>query len=660
MRSEVEFRVKGELTGALDFPFAFSVHSDYNSVDRYRLPQDWAESRRFRPQNDGREMSVHSSPPRPGSARILLRCYSYLRPYWLLTAVAYLLVLAITGLSLLIPQVVRWIVDRGIEGGDTGLLVWSVLTLLVLTLLKGVLSFFQGRWTEISSQGVAYDLRNAIHHKLSALSFSYHDRAQTGQLLSRAVQDVERIRFLTGRATLRLAEATTLLAGTSVALILMNPRLALLALATMPLLAYVAFRFGRRYRPLSLEIQQQLAVLTTRLEQNLLGARVVKAFAQEVAETVRFNRENDRWFSLSAEAARLEAVVVPLIDLIASAGTVFIIWYGGRLVIQGQLTLGELVAFSTYLGQLVQPVRRLGMIIPALAMAAAAGERIFEILDAQSEVQDVPDAEPLPPVRGHVRFEDVSFAYFRRHQVLRDLSFEVLPGQVVALLGATGSGKSTIINLIPRFYDPTEGRITLDGHDLSRVTLSSLRDQIGIVLQETTLFAASIRENIAFGCPHAGNAEIVAAARAAQAHEFIVEMPDGYDTPVGERGVTLSGGQKQRIAIARALLKDPRVLILDDATSSVDTETEQLIQLALERLMRGRTSFVIAQRLSTVRMADLILVLEKGRIAASGTHEELLRSSGLYAELYHRQLRPQARDPSWEQPLAYVPQEPGL
>jgi ATP-binding cassette subfamily B protein len=322
-------------------------------------------------------------------------------------------------------------------------------------------------------------------------------------------------------------------------------------------------------------------------------------------------------------------------------GTVFIIWYGGHLVIQGQLTLGELVAFSAYLGQLVQPVRRLGMIIPALAMAAASGERIFGILDTHSEVKDGPGAVPLPPIRGQVRFENVSFSYFGRHTVLSSLNFEVLPGQIVALLGATGSGKSTIINLIPRFYDPTEGCITLDGHDLREVTLNSLRDQIGIVLQETTLFAASVRENITFGSPGATESEILAAARAAQAHDFILSMPQGYDTPVGERGVTLSGGQKQRIAIARALLKDPRVLILDDATSSVDTETERQIQLALQQLMKGRTSFVIAQRLSTVRAANLILVLDRGRIVASGTHQQLLRTSGLYAEIYHRQFWPQ-------------------
>lgn len=577
---------------------------------------------------------------KPGAGRVVLRCLSYLRPYWRLTARGYLSLLAINALALTIPQFIRWIVDRGIRDHDTRLLAWSVLALLGLTLIKGRLAFLQGRWVEIASQNVAYDLRNAIHRQLSSLSFSYHDRTETGQLLSRAVQDVDRIRFLAGRALLRIVEGGTLLLGTAIVLLLMNPRLALLALITTPLLAYRGLQFGRHFRPLSLAIQQQLAMLTTRLEQNLRGTRVVKAFAQETAEITHFDRENEHWFDLATQAARLQALNLPFMDLIANIGTVFIIWYGGQLVIRGALTLGELVAFSTYLSQLAQPVRRLGFIVSAIAQAAAAGERVFEILDAVSEVRDAPGAKVLPPVSGHVRFEEVSFAYFGRHQVLHEMTFEAAPGQVIALLGATGSGKSTIINLIPRFYEPTSGRITVDGWDIGHVTLNSLRDQIGIVLQETTLFAASIRENIAFGCPDATEDEIVAAAKAAQAHSFIVETPQGYDTPVGERGATLSGGQKQRIAIARALLKDPRILILDDATSSVDTETEQLIQMALERLMQGRTSFVIAQRLSTIRKADLVLMLEKGRIAAQGTHKELLRTSGLYAEVYYHQLRP--------------------
>ena len=572
--------------------------------------------------------------------RILVRCFSYLRPYWKETAAAYTTLFLITGLSLLIPQFIRWIIDQGIEQQNLRLLAGSVAGLLGLALARGVLTYFQGRWTEVASQSVAYDLRNDIHHKLADLSFAFHDRSETGQLLSRAVQDVDRIRFLTGRAVLRLVDGAVLMLATAVVLIAMNPALALLSLAALPLLAYRAYGFGRQIRPLSLAVQQQLAVLTTRLEQNLRGARIVKAFAQEKAEFGRFSADNEIWFDLSAQSAVLRSRNVPLLDLISNISTVVIIWYGGLLVTRGQLSLGELVAFTAYVGQLIQPVRRLGMIIPAVAMAIAGGERIFEILDTKSQVAEAPDADPLPPVRGHVRFEHVSFGYISRHMVLQDIDFDVKPGQVVALLGATGSGKSSIINLLPRFYDPTAGRITVDGYDIRTVTLASLRDQIAIVLQETTLFAASVYENIAFGRPDASEEDVIAAAKAAQAHDFILEMADDYRTEVGERGVTLSGGQKQRIAIARALLKDPRILILDDATSSVDSETEQQIQRALSNLMAGRTAFVIAQRLSTVRMADLILVLERGRIGAAGRHEDLLRTSEVYAAIYHGQLAP--------------------
>ncbi len=592
-----------------------------------------------------------SPSPKPVTAvkgddwQLIWRCYHYLFPYWRTAASTYGVMILITGLALTIPQLIRWIVDRGIREQNISLLSWAVLGLLVLTLIKGILTFFEGRWSEVQSQNVAYDLRNDIHSKLAALSFAYHDRTEAGQLLSRAMQDVERVRFLTGRATLRLVSSVMLAVGTAAVLLWMNPRLALLSMAAIPILAHRAYEFGRRMRPLSMAIQQQLAVLTTRLEQNLRGARVVKAFAQEEAEIQHFETENGHWFDLAARTARLQAVNVPLLDFISNVGSIFIIWYGGRLVINGQLTLGELVAFSTYLSQLIQPVRRVGMIVPAISMAATAAERVFEILDAESSVKDAPDAYPLPPVQGHVRFKHVGFSYFKRHQVLHDITLEAEPGQIVALLGATGSGKSSVINLIPRFYDPTEGYVKIDGHDLRRVTLNSLRDQIGIVLQETTLFADTIRENIRFGRPDASEEEIIAAAQAAQAHDFIQAMPKGYATEVGERGATLSGGQKQRISIARALLKDPRILMLDDATASVDTATEQLIQKALANLMQGRTSFVIAQRLSTVRAADLIVVLNKGRISASGSHEELLRTSEIYAQIYHGQLLTQEDRP---------------
>ena len=588
--------------------------------------------------------------PRSGRSRVLRRCLSYLRPYWRHVAGAYACLLVNNGASLAMPLIIGWIVDQGIRSADTSVIVRGVAALMGVTLARGAAEFCTGRWTEVASQNVAYDLRNRIHRKLQSLSFSYHDQAETGQLLTRAIGDVDRVRFLTGRAVLRLIEVSTLIIGIAASMLLLNTRLALLTLITVPFLAAGGLWFGMRYRPLSRMVQQQMANVTTRLEQNLRGARIVKAFAQEGNEIKRFEDEIQQLFGLNIRASRMNALNQSMLQLIASAGLVFVLLYGGRLMIAGTLTLGALVAFTTYVGQLAAPVRRLGWVIASISQAVASGERVFEILDAQSEVEDAPDAVSLGQVRGHVRFAHVSFAYFGRHQVLADIDFEVHPGQVVALLGSTGSGKSSVINLIPRFYDPTEGQILIDGQNIRRVTVNSLRQQIGIVLQDTTLFATSVRENIAFGRPEATEEEIVAAAKAASAHDFILALSKGYDTYVGEEGATLSGGQKQRLAIARAILKDPAILILDDATSSVDTETEALIQAALARLMQGRTSFVIAQRLSTVRQADHVLVMDRGRIVARGlrtaehsAHEELLRTNGLYAQIYHQQLRPREK-----------------
>lgn len=578
--------------------------------------------------------------PKPSKSlfSLLWRVYGYLRPYWGYTFGAYATLLLILAINMTVPRFIGWIIDTGISGNQPFVLTWSVLALIGLSLVKGLFTYFQGRWSEVASQNVAYNLRNEIQCKLTSLSFSFHDQAETGELLSRAIQDVERIRFLTGRATVRILDGSIMLLVTAVVLLTMDWRLALLVLLTMPLLVLRALRYGSRLRPLSLQVQKQLAVLTTTVEQNLRGTRVVKAYAQEAEEIARFERANERWFTLSSMSAKMQAFNGPLLILIANIGVVAIIWYGGTQVINGQLTLGELIAFTTYLGQLIEPVRRLGMIIPAVSIAGSAAERVFDILDADSDVKDEPDAQPLGEMRGRVRFEHVSFGY-RDRKVLDDIDFEVQPGQIVALLGTTGSGKSTIISLIPRFYDPTAGRILIDGVDIRHAQLHSLRSQIGIVLQETTLFAGSIRENIAFGSKNASEESIQRAAQAAQAHEFIVKTSKGYDTRIGERGVTLSGGQKQRLAIARAILLNPRLLILDDATASVDTETEYLIQKAFEELMKGRTTFVIAHRLSTVRKADLILVLENGRIAARGTHEQLLQTSPLYQEIYHQQLK---------------------
>jgi ATP-binding cassette subfamily B multidrug efflux pump len=585
---------------------------------------------------------------RPGAWQTLVRSMGYLRPYKWFVAGAYLGLLVINGITLAIPLLIRSIIDDGITNGNMAVILSRVMALMGLALVRGLFVFLSGRWTEYASQHVAYDLRNDLHDKLQSFSFSYHDKARTGQLLARAISDVDRVRYITGRGVLRLVEVVTLTLGIALAMISMDLRLAVLVLLIVPVLAAIAWEFGRRYRPLSRAIQQQIADLTTRLEENLRGARVVKAFAQEDAAMDRFGRENLRLFGYNITATRMRALLLPLLTLVAGAGTLLSLLFGGWLVILGTLTIGELVAFTTYASQLRNPVRRLGIVTSGVAQAIAASERVFEILDTQSEVEDLPGAQPLGAVQGHVRFEQVSFSYFGVHQVLKGIDFEVQPGQVVALLGPTGSGKSTVINLIPRFYDPTQGRILIDGHDIRYVMVSSLRQQIGIVFQDTRLFATSIGENIAFGRPDASEADIVAAAQAAAAHEFIMELPEQYDTPVGERGITLSGGQKQRVAIARALLKDPGILILDDATSSVDVETEAQVQAALARLMEGRTSFVIAQRLSTIRQADLVLVLEQGQIAACGrrsaqstAHDMLLRTSGLYAQIYERQLRPQ-------------------
>ena len=550
----------------------------------------------------------------------------------------YITMVLIDLIAMVNPQVIRWTIDKGIGTGNTSLLSLAVGGLLVLVLIKGVLTYHEGLWTEVASQNVAYDLRNALQRKITELSFSFHDKAEAGDLLSRAIQDVERIRMLTGRAIFRIIEAIFMMLITAGVMIWMNPRLGLLAIVAMPLLIIRSIRFGKVFRPLSLKIQKQLSVLTTRVEQNLRGVRVIKTFAQEEAEIQRFAIENQKWYDLSALSARMQSNNMPLLNLIADISSVAILLYGGMMVINHALTLGELVAFTTYVAQIVTPVRYLGMMLPAITIATASAERVFEILDTAPMVNDEPGAPDLVLERGEVHFENVSFAYGRQTGVLKGISFTAEPQQVIALLGPTGSGKTSVVNLIPRFYDPTAGRIRIDGVDIRSVNLNSLRSQIGVVLQETTLFAASIRENITFGKPDATQSEIEAAAKDAQAHEFILQMPDGYDTEVGERGRTLSGGQKQRLAIARALLTDPRILILDDATSSVDSETEHLIQLALERVMHGRTTFVIAHRLSTIHSADLILVLDKGRIVARGRHADLLQSSLLYASIYHQQL----------------------
>ena len=513
------------------------------------------------------------------------------------------------------------------------------LVMVLFAVSRGLFTFAQNYLSQALSQRIAFELRNDLFAKIQRLSFSYHDRNRTGQLMIRATDDVERLRGFIGQGLLLALQALILLVGTLLILFATNVHLTLVVLPVLPIAMVVFMIFGATVQPLFREVQQRLARVNTVLQENLAGFAVVKAFAREDDEQARFHAANDAEVAQRIKVSRIFSFLFPFIFLVANLGQAAILYFGGREIVQGAFTLGEWQKFSLYLTFLFIPMGQLGFIISLMAQAGASAGRIFEILDAANDVKNKPDAVPLPPIRGHVTFDHVTFRYFGDGEpVLDDVSFEALPDQTIALLGATGSGKTTIINLIPRFYDVSQGRVLVDGRDVRDVTIESLRRQIGIVLQETTLFSGTIRDNIAFGRTDASDQEVIAAAKAAAAHDFITSFPQGYHTPVGERGSTLSGGQKQRIAIARSLLLDPRILILDDSTSSVDVATEQRIQQALAGLMKGRTSFVIAQRISTVLNADRILVLERGRIVDQGNHQELLERCALYAEIYHSQL----------------------
>ncbi len=525
-----------------------------------------------------------------------------------------------------------------IDGAPNALLTAGLLIVL-FSIVRGLFAFLSAYWAEKNSQGVAFDMRNDLFAKIQKLSFSYHDKNRTGQLMIRATDDVEKVRLFIGQGLVQLLGAVVLLVAVLVILFTTNTQLALTALPIVPLGLIVFMIFGAISGPLFGQVQQKLSDLNTILQENLAGIKVVQAFTREKQQQTKFRAAADSLLQQQITVTRVLVFLFPLIFLIANMGQTAVTYFGGRQIINSTLTFGEWQEFSLYLLYLFLPLGQFGFIVTQLGQASASASRIFEILDARNDVTDRPGAQVLPPVAGTVKFENVTFRYFGSGDpVLREVTFEARPGQTIALLGATGSGKTTIINLLPRFYDPTQGRITIDGYDLRDVTLDSLRSNIGIVLQETTLFSGAIRDNIAFGKPEATMEEVSEAAKAAAAHEFIESFPQGYDTPVGERGSTLSGGQKQRIAIARALLLNPHILILDDSTSSVDLATEAKIQKALDRLMKGRTSFVIAQRISTVINADQILVLDKGAVVAQGQHEDLMEDSPIYAEIYNSQL----------------------
>jgi ATP-binding cassette, subfamily B, multidrug efflux pump len=589
-----------------------------------------------------------------GSFKHLGRAIRYLGRYRRTTAIAYLSLFLSTAAQLVVPQMVQNILDA-VGGAVTTLqsgvdplqvrsaaeaaLYWSIALTLIFAVIRGLFAFAQSYMSEKVSQELAFDFRNELFAKIQHLSFSYHDRNQTGQLMIRATDDVEKLRVFIGQGLLLALQALVLLVGSLVLLGITNWNLTLHVLPILPIALLLFMLFGAISQPLFGKVQAKLSALNTVLQENLAGIKVVKAFAREAQEQHRFNQAAEDLMHQQIVLARIFSFLFPVIFLIANLGQVVVIYFGGNQVIANTLTVGEWQKFSLYLVLVFFPIGQLGFIISQMSQASASATRIFEILDAKNEVADKPNAQPLPVVQGHVVFQDVTFRYFNSSDpVLSGVNLEAHPGETVALLGATGSGKTTIINLIPRFYDVSEGKVLIDGYDVREVQLESLRRQIGIVLQETNLFMGTIRDNIAFGRPEATDEEVIEAARAAAAHDFIMSFPQGYDTPVGERGATLSGGQKQRVAIARALLLDPHILILDDSTSSVDVATEVHIQRALDRLMQGRTSFVIAQRISTVLNADQILVMDKGQIVAHGKHSDLLETNPLYAEIYRSQL----------------------
>ncbi|MCY3659997.1 MAG: ABC transporter ATP-binding protein [Caldilineaceae bacterium] len=604
--------------------------------------------------------SSGSQPPESGpnpSARTMWRLLRALGPYRGQAAGALISLVLMTATVLGSPQVIRWVVDNladALQGGTAGIadFDWRVVrdgTLLLsgLAVGRGVFNFLQNFLGEKASQSVAFDLRNQIYTKVHNLSFSYHDRAQTGQLMTRATNDVELVRQFMGQGLFLMITSSLMLAGTFAVLIYMNWRLAIVTGVIFPLNILLLVVFVRVIRPYFGNIQATLDKLNARLQENLSGIRVVKAFARADFEIDRFAVENENYRLNLLKFINSVSKVFPATFLMSNIQLTLILGFGGNLVMQDALSIGDLTAFITYLIFLTMPLMTIGFLAGMMVRALVSAERIFEVLDTPSELTDAPNARVLGSVAGRVQFRDVYFRYAGQStDVLKGVSFLASPGQTIAIMGKTGSGKSSIINLLPRFYDVSSGSVTIDGEDVRAVTLASLRSQIGIVLQEAILFSGTIASNIAYGRPEASQAEIEQAARAAAAHDFIVELPDGYESRVGERGVGLSGGQRQRVAIARALLMDPRILILDDSTSAVDAETEERILEALRLLMQDRTSFVIAQRISTVREADQVLVLEGGHIVDRGTHEELVAHSSIYADIIASQFN---RDAAREQ-----------
>ena len=561
------------------------------------------------------------------------RIIRLLGDYKWLTIVGFALAFVQMGLSLVVPRITQLTIDRVLLGGETGLLVWYGLALVAVGVVRFGVAVGRRLTTGKASLGIEYDLRNRLWARLLRQSFGFFDRWPTGQLMSRTMSDISNVRMFLGYGIVFFAVNIVMMVAVAVILLALDWRLALLSLAFLPALLLVTWRFSHRLQPILKDVQQRIADVTAAAEENVVGTRIVRIFAREDDELAKFSERSTKVFEASVAAARTRALYIPLIAFVPNLAIAFLLWYGGRQVVQGDLTLGELVAFYTYLMMLVYPAQVIGWLTGLAQRAIASGDRVYELLDAPLEMEERRDAVPLPQADGAVTFDHVSFAYVDR-PVLEDVSLEVDGGRTVALVGHTGCGKTTLANLIPRFYDVSGGRVLVDGHDVRDLRLDDLRRHIGVVTQDPFLFSASIAENIRAGRPEASTEEVRAAAIAAQADQFVAALPEGYETVIGERGFTLSGGQRQRLAIARALVMDPRILILDDATSSVDVETEFRIREALVEVMRGRTTFIVAHRPSTISLADEVVVLDHGRIVERGTHDHLMALGGAYAQMF--------------------------